>query len=319
MAAAFVPDLQDDLRQGFEEGIIDDEDYLLLGGVLEDEGDVGGGQEVVFDFETWSDVDCWRDLRFHKRDIFRLRDALELGPDFVTYNRIRCDAVEGLCILLRRLAYPCRYTDMVQQRFGRSKAVLCVLFNHMLNYVYNHFGHLLSSFNQLWLSRENLSQFAEAIHNNGAPLDNCWGFIDGTVRPTCRPELHQRIMYNGHKRVHGFKFQSIVAPNGLIANFYGPLEGSRHDSYLLAQSGVLQQLEQHSFRPNGEALCVYGDPAYPLSIHLQTGFRNAANGFEEEYNQRMSSARVSVEWVFGQIIERFRFTDFRKGMKIIGF
>jgi len=89
-----------------------------------------------------------------------------------------------------------------------------------------------------------------------------------------------------------------------------------HDSYLLVQSGVLQQLEQHSFRPNGEALCVYGDPAYPLSIHLQTGFRNAANGFEEEYNQRMSSARVSVEWVFGQIIERFRFTDFRKGMKI---
>jgi len=41
MAAAFVSDLQDDLQEGFEEEIIGDEDYLL-GGVLEDEGDVGG-------------------------------------------------------------------------------------------------------------------------------------------------------------------------------------------------------------------------------------------------------------------------------------
>ena len=46
-------------------------------------------------------------------------------------------------------------------------------------------------------------------------------------------------MYNDHKRVHAFKYQSVIAPNGLIANFYGPLEGSRHDSYLLAKSGLL--------------------------------------------------------------------------------
>ena len=30
-------------------------------------------------------------------------------------------------------------------------------------------------------------------------------------------------MYNGHKRVHGIKFQSVVAPNGLIANLYRPV------------------------------------------------------------------------------------------------
>ena len=74
-------------------------------------------------------------------------------------------------------------------------------------------------------------------------------------------------MYNGHERVHAFKYQSVTAPNGLIANFYGPLEGYRHDSYLLAVSGVLNSLDQYSFAPDGSPLCIYGDPAYPLSIH----------------------------------------------------
>ena len=30
------------------------------------------------------------------------------------------------------------------------------------------------------------------------------------------------------------------------------------------------------------------------------------------FNERMSSVRVSVEWVFGDIVERFKFTDFKK-------
>ena len=34
---------------------------------------------------------------------------------------------------------------------------------------------------------------------------------------------NQRIVYNGHKRVHALKFQSIVTPNGLISNLHGPV------------------------------------------------------------------------------------------------
>ena len=75
----------------------------------------------------------------------------------------------------------------------------------------------------------------------------------------------------------GFKFQSISAPNGLIVNLYGPVEASHHDSYLLAQSGILKKLEQISFAPDNTALCIYGDPAYPLWEHLQTGFRNPSS------------------------------------------
>ena len=47
------------------------------------------------------------------------------------------------------------------------------------------------------------------------------GFINGIVCLICRPRKDQRILYNGHRKVHTIKFQSAVAPNGLIANLYG--------------------------------------------------------------------------------------------------
>ena len=52
---------------------------------------------------------------------------------------------------------------------------------------------------------------------------NCFGFVDGTVRPIARPGEHQRVMYNRHKRVHALKFQSLALPNGLIGNPHGPV------------------------------------------------------------------------------------------------
>ena len=49
-------------------------------------------------------------------------------------------------------------------------------------------------------------------------LNNCFGFLDGTVRSICRPGEHLRVVYNGHKRVYALKLQSIDLPNGLITN-----------------------------------------------------------------------------------------------------
>ena len=57
----------------------------------------------------------------------------------------------------------------------------------------------------------------------GAALTNCFGFINGTVRPICRPTQYQKIVFNGHKRVHSLKFQSVTLPNGLIVNLFGPV------------------------------------------------------------------------------------------------
>lgn len=52
-----------------------------------------------------------------------------------------------------------------------------------------------------------------------------------------------------------------------------------------------------------------------LSQHLQRGFHNPVGVDEQQFNERMSRVRVSVEWSFGEIIEKYRFTDFKKMMK----
>ena len=73
------------------------------------------------------------------------------------------------------------------------------------------------------LNTDCLERYAAVIHAKGSALSNCFGFVDGTVRPICRPNVNQRQVYNGHKRVHALKFQSVAIPNGLIANLYGPM------------------------------------------------------------------------------------------------
>ena len=72
--------------------------------------------------------------------------------------------------------------------------------------------------------------FLQAIARKGAPLQHCWGFIDGTARHICRPSVNQEEYYSGHKRHHCIKFQSTVTPDGLIISLLGPFSGRRHDS-----------------------------------------------------------------------------------------
>ena len=141
------------------------------------------------------------------------------------YKSIQIVCRQGtVCSGLEGLAYPCPFTDMAY-RFGRSPPELCLIFNQVLDLVYEAHYHHLQSWEQHFLSSGNLYNYAQTVHAHGAPLQNCFGFVDGTVRPIARPKYHQRSVYNGHKRVHAMKFQSIVLPNGMICNLSGPYEG----------------------------------------------------------------------------------------------
>ena len=189
--------------------------------------------------------------------------------------------------------------------------------NQVQNIIYKNWGFLMRNMNQNWLSRRYLELFAEVTHTKGAQLDNCWGFVDGTTRPACRPGQNQRLSHKCHKRYHCIKFQSAEAPNGPIANLFRPVERKRHDSGMLADSGLLNQLQQHSFDTGGRPLCIYGDPAYPRRVHLKIGFIESNITREEElWNSKMSSVRQAVEWIFGDIVNFFKFLDFKENLKI---
>lgn len=94
-------------------------------------------------------------------------------------------------------------------------------------------------------------------------------------------------------------------------------EGRKHDSGMLADSGVYNELATNSFDPAGHPLCLYGDPAYPLRVHLQAPFKNAVLTPQmEDFNNSMSAVRSSVEWLFSDVINDFKFLDFKKNLKI---
>ena len=94
-------------------------------------------------------------------------------------------------------------------------------------------------------------------------------------------------------------------------------EGRRHDAGMLRMSGLLTEVNSHAYSPTAHPLCIYGDPAYPLRIHLQAPYRNAQLTAEEQiFNPSMSTVRTAVEWVFGDISTYFALLDFKRNLKI---
>ncbi|GFO31027.1 hypothetical protein PoB_005753200 [Plakobranchus ocellatus] len=132
-----------------------------------------------------------------------------------------------------------------------------------------------------------------------------------------KPKQHQKVVLSGHKRIQCLKFQGIMAPNGLFAHMFGPMEGRRHDAPMFHESGIITTLEETMNRPDGTPLCLYGNPAYPLRPHLMKPFMGARPTREQEkFNKVMSSVRISVEWSFGKISNFFAFVDFKTNLKL---
>lgn len=125
-------------------------------------------------------------LRFSKGDMEKLRDALQLPANYICSQGTNATRMEALMILLRRLAYPNRWSDLVPV-FGRTVSELSLIFN-----------------------------------------------------------------------------KSVQAPNGMIAHIFGPIEGCRHDAFMLGVSGLSAKLCQF-VQPSGEPYVIYGDPAYGIT------------------------------------------------------
>ena len=164
--------------------LIDDDECLLLYDLNKSKNlNLPYHSYEKFDLDLLNEDECKSEFRFNKRDIYRLCDVFDIPDQIKVYNGVIFDKEEALCIFLKRFAYPCRCQDLML-RFGhRAVPQLCMISNHIQNVIFDTWGSLLRNIQQNWLSRQNLELFAEAIFNKGAPLDNCWGFVNATTRP----------------------------------------------------------------------------------------------------------------------------------------
>jgi len=143
----------------------------------------------------------------------------------------------------------------------------------------------------------------QTISKSGSYYSNIVGFIDGTIRPICRPKYKQREVYSGYKKQHVVKYQSVVFLNGIIGRLDGPYIGRRHDAVILKLSNISEEFSKVFVNSDGTWFAVYGDPGYSNQKFIKTGFRakNNENENELQFNRVMSSLRVSVEYGFGKI------------------
>ena len=68
---------------------------------------------------------------------------------------------------------------------------------------------------------------------------------------------------------------------------------------------------------NSVVYAMYGDLAYAQSIYLLWGFWKPPTGSDEAlFNRQMSFVRITVEWGFRDVVEKWKFLDFHSAMKI---
>ena len=143
-------------------------------------------------------------------------------------------------------------------------------------------------------------------------MANCIDFLDGMVRPIARPSNDQEAVYNGHKRTHALKYQSLMLANGIII-IDGPFEVRRHDSFLLRESGLMQRLRELPLSHDRSRYLVYGDPAYALQQQVICPYPTVNITQEQQlFNENMSKVRQSVEYGFGKVLQNFSFVDYKK-------
>ncbi|KAG6954529.1 hypothetical protein JG687_00011762, partial [Phytophthora cactorum] len=172
---------------------------------------------VPFSFNALSDSVCTSRFRFDKSEMCILVKLLKI-TDITTRERTKATAMEALCVLLYKLAVPIRWED-IEDFFGRSSSGLSNIFVHVLDVLDRKFSKL-RLFNHE-IAASSIEEYARAVFYAGSPYTNLWCFIDGTVRGVCRPVprrvhqkkkrlLGQQYIYNGHKRKHALKFQTLV-------------------------------------------------------------------------------------------------------------
>jgi len=248
--------------------------------------------------------------RFALSDLERLRRCLGIPSVFTTSTQAKFRGNEALYLLLRRMAYPNRWRDILGQEMRHSVGQLSTCFNDLVEFLYNRFKDLL-----FWDSRRLtapvLARFADVLEENGCLYDGVFGFLDGTMREIARPTHNQRLYYSGHYSAHGLKFQAASTPDGIVVHLAGPFEGRRNDKFLLRRSGLLDVLDRFPQR-----LKLYCDAGYGRGTRVVRPLYARHDREAAAINRQMSSLRISVEHSFRKPAMYFAYCDYARQMKV---
>ncbi|KAF4047053.1 DDE superfamily endonuclease [Phytophthora infestans] len=304
--------------------------------------------DLRFDPDDCADANALEDYRFTCAELKQLASLMLIPDVFITAAGDRVTGLEALAMLCYKLFYPGKLSR-IRKQFGRSDCscsriiteLYTIYFNDRI-YAENHAAYVQAITNKTNGVVERVSMF----------IDGTKAFI---CRPgkrkrrilamqsalDCIPvgdrENLQKVCYSGHKRRHCLNCQGVCTPDGtpcyesyfvysetylvmqigLCISFFGPIEGRLHDVTMLSDSKLLPYLSNHPILKD-PGIIIYGDPACGIDELLCSPFMDAhVRSAEKRFNTIMSKSRVSVEWMFSIIKQKWAFLDWNKKHKIL--
>jgi len=274
---------------------------------------------VTFNLDNRENWWIKENLRIPRDHLERTRVLLGIPDEVITKNRDRCAGSLAFMMLLYKMSWPRRISDL-RDIFGGTKQRLGRIVNEVACFLFRRFYPKMSTLDRDRMNDDYLRMLCSVHYAQNEVMENIWGFIDGTVRQCCRPVRFQKTVYNGHKKVHAIKFQSCVAWDGMISHLNGPWVGSRHDSGIFQDSGLHDVLETLPYVRFGNAttpVALYADDGYALSERVFCPHPDGRiNARHQAFNTAMSNSRITVEWSYGRITALWRSLSLKDNQKL---
>jgi hypothetical protein len=133
--------------------------------------------------------------------------------------------------------------------------------------------------------------------------------VDGTLLP-CWSWASNPSLYSGKHKTTGLSVQVACTLDGTLAWVSDAIDGSRHDSFALNDSGVLLTLDPRNW---------VGDKGY-VGNGMLTPYKKPAGGelneWQKEYNSQINKARWVIEQVIANLKTwRILHTDYRRPLE----
>lgn len=152
----------------------------------------------TFNFNLFSDEECMRNFLFRRSELPDLMKLIGWTSGSTGRNRYSCKQIAAACILARRLAYPCGWSE-VEEMFGMRASALFEVFWEASIFLYDSRSHLVTSFrNDLITERGELC--CACIAERGAFLKSCDGLLNSTRIQMASPggdKISQRVVSLG--------------------------------------------------------------------------------------------------------------------------
>ena len=119
----------------------------------------------------------------------------------------------------------------------------------------------------------------------------------------------QEAWWNGWKKLHGMKWQTVLLACGMDFHVFGPTSCRDNDLYALDESKIEDILRELCNNGMGEILFkMFGDSAYNPSNVMDTADSLPGRGF--------SSVRQLIEWSYAELKTLFAYCDYKHILKL---